>query len=211
MCDNNCNYNCYRPYCKCMIGPTGPQGCIGPIGPTGATGPTGISGLIGVTGPTGSTGAIGPTGPTGSTGATGPTGPVLSLGGMQVQVTRSANILDNYNVIFDKIIADASTNITYNSNNGQFTISKLGVYYISWWINFDGIDGDEKLCFSIVTSSGEYISSYSPNGTGQIYGNAILNVLSVPFIFQLANTTKATVSLSTTPITGDLAIISLNN
>lgn len=196
MCDNNCNYSCYKPYCKCMIGPTGPQGCIGPIGPTGATGPTGISGLIGVTGPTG---------------MTGPTGPVLSLGGMQVQVTRSANILDNYNVIFDKIIKDASTNITYNSNNGQFIISKLGVYYISWWINFDGIDGDEKLCFSIVTSSGEYISSYSPNGTGQIYGNAILNVLSVPFIFQLANTTKASVSLSTTPITGDLAIISLNN
>lgn len=79
-----------------QIGPTGPQGVVGPRGATGslilgATGPNGAIGpssvlATGGTGPQGETGALGPVnvGPTGDAGPAGsvegPTGPTGSIG-----------------------------------------------------------------------------------------------------------------------------------
>jgi Collagen triple helix repeat (20 copies) len=65
------------------VGPTGPQGGIGPVGPTGpqggvgpvgGTGPVGPQGNVGPVGPTGPNGAVGPAGPTGNDGPQGPIG-----------------------------------------------------------------------------------------------------------------------------------------
>ena len=76
------------------IGPTGPQGEIGPtgqsiIGPTGPKGETGSQGNIGPTGPTGPQGEMGPTGPMGPTG----TGEWGSITGTLNNQTDLANAL----------------------------------------------------------------------------------------------------------------------
>lgn len=57
-----------------LIGPTGPQGDLGPTGPEGPQGPLGPTGPEGPQGPIGPTGPVGPTGADGMAGPTGPTG-----------------------------------------------------------------------------------------------------------------------------------------
>ena len=69
-----------------QVGPSGPQGAVGPTGPqgstgaTGATGPQGPAGATGAAGPQGPQGVAGPQGPQGNVGATGPTGPQGNTG-----------------------------------------------------------------------------------------------------------------------------------
>ena len=86
-----------------VIGPTGPQGEIGPIGiqgPIGPIGPIGIQGPIGPIGPIGNTGLVGPIGPIGPkgergeigiTGATGPRGKAGKDGDRGMMGPRGSN------------------------------------------------------------------------------------------------------------------------
>lgn len=78
-CGCDCKRSCSKPECecKCYVGPTGPEGLMGPKGsqgPRGIQGQQGREGLPGVRGPQGATGAQGVPGIQGATGSPGPHG-----------------------------------------------------------------------------------------------------------------------------------------
>ncbi len=135
-------------------GPTGPVGPVGaqgpaegptgPTGPVGAEGPAGAVGAIGPTGPQGKPGAAGATGPAGATGATGPEGPAGPAGatgpslisayaantkGPTLQVSTGGTPIP---------LPDAqllSPEITVSPDNTVFTVSKSGIYLITYHVN----------------------------------------------------------------------------
>ena len=141
------------------MGPAGPQGIQGLQGEAGPQGVQGIQGLQGATGPAGPAGDAGPTGdagPAGDTGPTGPTGPVLLLRGVQLQLGGSSSSIlgDGDNVIFDSLINQQSPNISYNSVNGEFTITATGNYFITWWVAAEGAGPSTTIAFSVEIDGG---------------------------------------------------------
>jgi len=212
-------------------GPQGPQGVVGPLGPTGPQGPQGpqgIQGNLGPTGPQGPAGASGPAGPTGPqgpqgpqgiqgpvgpTGPQGPTGPASALSGFQMQLQGSSggSVASAANVVFDTIINAVSPNIAYDVTTGNFTITRAGNYYISWWINTNGAGAASNVIFGIrvITGGSAVILADSPVPltTLQLDGHALLTVTTVPTVFNLFNSTGATVTYGTGTIQADLAII----
>jgi collagen triple helix repeat protein len=74
MCTTGGSFDCdrdeyYTELQTNVVGPTGPQGAVGPAGPRGP------QGAVGPMGPQGPQGAVGPAGETGAAGATGSVGP----------------------------------------------------------------------------------------------------------------------------------------
>jgi hypothetical protein len=209
-----------QPEIPAFTGPIGSTGATGPVGLTGATGPTGLTGatgpvgLTGATGPTGSTGATGPvgltgaTGPTGLTGATGPTGPsgasapASQLSGIQVQLqTVDTPIVPPQTpVIFNVIVSDLSPFISYDTSTGTVTITQTGIFYVNWWAAVDFSDGvDLSVTLAVITSAGDNIQASSPIISGQINGDALLEVTTAPLTLQLVNVTDGTIGIGFGP------------
>ncbi|WP_411678361.1 hypothetical protein [Caproicibacter sp.] len=202
-------------------GPTGPTGDTGAIGPTGDTGPTGPTGDTGPTGPTGDTGPTGPTGdtgPTGPTGDTGPTGPTgdtgatVQLRGIQTQLDDSpgGTVTDGSPVLFSTILSDQSPNISYNAATGEFTITGVGIYYVSWWVAEDSAGAATSVNFSVTLNSVPGPVAYSPLTTGQVSGSAIVTVGATPATVTLTNQSGATVTYSTTTVQAGITIIEVS-
>ena len=201
-------------------GPTGPTGYTGPTGPTGYTGPTGSTGSAGATGPTGYTGptgstglagATGPTGYTGPTGATGPTGPVAQsnqLRGIQVQlVGRGSDAVDDgENVVFDTIRNLQSSDINYNTQTGEFTITRSGNYSVTWWVSTDGTGALNAIYFSLRINGDGDITSSSPVVTGQISGSALITIENTPSTVTLVNTSNDLVIYAGLSVQANLVI-----
>ncbi|MEY8421072.1 collagen-like protein [Oscillospiraceae bacterium 44-5] len=116
-------------------GPTGPVGAEGPAGAAGATGPTGPQGQPGAAGAAGAAGATGAAGPKGPTGPAGATGPSLisayaaNTRGSKLQVATGGTPIP---------LPDAqllAPEITVNPDNTVFTVSKSGIYLITYHVN----------------------------------------------------------------------------
>lgn len=129
-------------------GPTGPTGPTGPEGP--AEGPTGPTGPVGAEGPAGATGATGPTGPqgqpgaagaTGATGPEGPAGPAGAVGPSLISAYAANTRGSNLQVSTGGTpipLPDAqllSPEITVSPDNTVFTVSKSGIYLITYHVN----------------------------------------------------------------------------
>ena len=129
-------------------GPTGPIGPTGPEGP--AEGPTGPTGPVGAEGPAGATGATGPTGPqgqpgaagaTGATGPEGPAGPAGAVGPSLISAYAANTRGSNLQVSTGGTpipLPDAqllSPEITVSPDNTVFTVSKSGIYLITYHVN----------------------------------------------------------------------------
>jgi hypothetical protein len=192
-----------------LIGPTGPEGPIGPTGPTGPEGP------IGPTGPTGPEGPIGPTGPTGPEGPigpTGPTGPPAAIGGLQIQAVELSgeSVDDGDPVLFDTTVTDIPAGITYSA--GVFTIEEEGIYYISWYVNVDGAGAATEISFALVADPGPTVtaSTIDPVVTAQLSSSALLNVTTTPTEFSIVNTTGETVFFGISEIQANLVIIRMS-
>jgi hypothetical protein len=207
-------------YCGFIIPPLvigGATGATGPTGPTGPTGgSTGVTGSTGATGVTGATGATGATGDTGATGATGANGFTTQLRGIQIQLQDEEiiSIAAGAPVIFDTTISNVSPFISYNAATGEIVITQTGVFYINWWISADGIGGgiDTIISFAIITSAGGNIQSSTPIQTGQINGNALIEITAspvTPVTLQLVNATDGTIGFGATPIKADLTIVNV--
>lgn len=160
-----------------------------------------------------STGAIGPTGADGATGPIGPTGSTVALTGMQVQLQGSSSgmINNNNNVIFDTIINSPGSGINYNAGIGTFFITEPGNYYISWWVNTDGAQGQTTVVFGIRIISGGsgtiLASSPFPNTTIQLNGSALITAATVPTVFSLFNDSGAVVTYGASEVQANLTII----
>lgn len=238
-CNNNCDSQftnkccCQHNKCQCCVGPTGPRGftgATGPIGLRGATGPTGATGATGPTGNTGATGAtglvgptgpigpIGVTGPTGATGPTGPTGPTgadgatVQLRGIQtdLQGGQGDQIAVDGNLIFDNILNNQSTDITYNLITGEFTLSQTGNYFVSWWVATNGSGTDTDVHFSIALDGVPFSMGASPIVTGEVSGIAFVTVGANPVVLTLINSSADVVSIGSTPVQASLVILELS-
>lgn len=153
---------------------------------------------------------VGVVGPQGPTGPTGPTGPALTLSGLQTQLVGAGATAVGVgaNVIFNSIVSNPGSSITYNAVTGVFTLTQSGTYYIDWWVNTDGAGPESTVIFTILVSNGQTISasSLSPITSLQLNGHALITV-TAPATFSLVNNTPFAVSYGTSAIQADLAIV----
>jgi hypothetical protein len=66
--------------------------------------------------------------------------------------------------------------------------------------------------FAIMTSDGDIIRSSSPIITGQMSGNALLEIVAspgLPVTLQLVNDTDSTIGFGATPVKADLTIFNV--
>lgn len=142
-----------------------------------------------------------------------PTESVTQLKGIQVQLKgNSDNISSKKPVIFDTVLNNKSSFISYDDITGSMIFEKTGTFYINWWVSTDDIQDveDKVITFGIITSSGDNIQSSSPLTCGQICGNALIDISTSkdnPVTLQLINSTDGTICLSNTPIKANLTII----
>ena len=178
----------------------------GPTGPTGVTGATGAAGATGVTGETGATGA------TGATGVTGATGPTLILGGVQAQLVNGKNtqIPNIDTIIFDTILNNQSSDISYNSSNGLFTLTKAGNYYVSWWVDTDGSSISSNVTFALAVNGIPISQGSSPIATSQVSGTALITITATPSTVSLINVGGGAVKLANTPAQANIDIVELS-
>ncbi len=141
------------------------------------------------------------------------TTPAPTLGGIQVEEVGGAGtaIPVGGNVIFDTTLNTQSDNIVYNSATGEFTITQPGNYYIDWWVATDGAGASTTVDFTLEVNGVPYSTASSPIVTGQLSGEALVTVTTVPTTITLVNTTTAPVVLAATPVQADLVILELNS
>lgn len=130
---------------------------------------------------------------------------------LQIQSTLN-NIIDkDQPIIFNKCIINANQNITYNYNNGHFTINSNGIYYIRWWANIHSCNDSDYVSFSIKSCKGHNIESCTTKKE-QLCGDAIVSVYDSHLNFSLNNNSSSSVSLSPyTNIKANLSIFKISN
>ncbi|AWI06930.1 C1q-like domain-containing protein [Clostridium drakei] len=116
--------------------------------------------------------------------------------GIQVQKTTGGSLSPNSPVIFDNILINLSSNITYNTSTGEFTILQPGKYYFTWWVATQSVVGSNQANFVITPSNGAAIVGNSPLKTGELYGDALIEVVTAPVIVTLNNSNLGVVSYS---------------
>lgn len=137
------------------------------------------------------------------------------LEGMQLQYqTEDIVTIDNdAPVIFNTIITDNSPYISYDDTTGEITVTKSGTYYINWWVSADGSPIAVTIDLSIVTSTGEVITASNPILSGQMSGNALLDItasITDPVTIRLVNTTGNEIFIGQTTVKADLTIINVD-
>jgi hypothetical protein len=99
-------------------------------------------------------------------------------------------------VVFNNTLNNQSLNIAYNAGTGEFTISAIGNYLVTWWVATDGTSGPTTVSFE-VDLDGVGVAAISANSTGQVSGSALITVGGPPGIVQLINVTGGDVTLVT--------------
>ena len=141
-----------------------------------------------------------------------PTPPVSAVQALQVQLQGSSGgtLADNANVIFDTVVLNTSSAISYDSTTGIFTINAPGVYLVNWWVNTDGADVATPIILSVEMGA-TAISSETPPPftTVQLYGQGLFEVGLVPRTFSLVNRTGGIVGYATSSVQADLVVFKL--
>jgi hypothetical protein len=113
-------------------------------------------------------------------------------------------------VVFDTIVNDQSTNISYNTATGEFTITQTGNYYVAWWVTTDGSEGPVNLAFAIQVNGANSVIGNAPVVTGQINGSALITIPVASAVITLVNESGALVAFATTAVQADIVIIEIN-
>lgn len=135
--------------------------------------------------------------------------------GAQFQVQKkSGEYLDNNdNVIFNTALSNTSNGILYNMRSGEITFFYSGSYYLNWWIGIGGSGDITSMVFALQDNekTQTIISASEIIIAGQVCGNALLNITTVPRTFKICNFSGGFVQYSIVPpVQADLTIISLN-
>lgn len=126
---------------------------------------------------------------------------------LQVQLVTTSPVVSNLApIIFDTLVYNSGT-ITYSMGTGEISINDTGIYYISWWVATASALTSQGVTFGVLINDNRTISGSSPSRLGEVSGNAIIEVTTVPTIIKLINLTPAAVQLGTNVIIkADLAI-----
>lgn len=134
------------------------------------------------------------------------------IGGIQTQLTEEGNtLLPNDNaIVFNNLINDQSSDINYNSTTGEFTITKPGNYYVSWWVATDGSTSVPTVNFSVAINGVPHSMGSSPIVSGQVSGSALITVVSSPTTVTLVNTSTDDIQIANTAVQANMVIVEIN-
>ena len=129
--------------------------------------------------------------------------------GLQLQNTTPLIVSANAAVMFNEILVNSDTNVTYNPADGMITFINAGQYYVSWFVTVKTALGVFGPSFSVVTNETPS-SSYSAGSgikNGELFGSAVLTV-TAGFSISLRNELAAEVSLSdVVPVNAGISVL----
>lgn len=119
--------------------------------------------------------------------------------GLQLQNTVSLDIASGNPVLFNEILVNSDTNITYDPINGTIAFADDGQYYVSWFVAIQTAPDVSGANFSIVTNeiTPTYYTASNGFKYGNIVGSALLEV-TAGFEFSLRNESAGAVRLANT-------------
>ena len=117
--------------------------------------------------------------------------------GLQLQNTTPLIVSANAAVLFNEILVNSDTNVTYNPADGMITFINAGQYYVSWFVTVKTALGVFGPSFSVVTNETPSSSYTAGSGikNGEIFGSAVLTV-TAGFSISLRNELATEVTLS---------------
>jgi hypothetical protein len=118
----------------------------------------------------------------------------------------TGSIADGSPVIFDTVVNNQSTDISYSTGTGEFTITAAGNYDVTWWVATNGAGAASMVSLGVVLDTNAPVTGLSPNVTGQVVGNALITVTTPPGTVTLVNNTGDVIFFAGTPIQADLVI-----
>ena len=129
--------------------------------------------------------------------------------GLQLQNTTPLIVPANAAVLFNEILVNSDTNVTYNAADGTITFINAGQYYVSWFVTVKTALGVFGPSFSIVTNETPSSNYTAGSGikNGEIFGSAVLTV-TAGFSISLRNQLATEVSLSdVVPVNAGISIL----
>ncbi len=117
--------------------------------------------------------------------------------GLQLQNTIDQNIIPGASVLFNEVLVDLDSNISYNPADGMITFSDEGEYYVFWFVVAKTALGILGVEFSIVTNETTPTRYTAGSGfkNGEIVGSALLSV-TTGFAITLQNESAGIASFS---------------
>ena len=136
-----------------------------------------------------------------------------NLTGIQAELVGAGGTIypDGGNVVFDTLVNNQSADINYNGATGAFTITAPGNYYVDWWVGTDGAGPSTSVSFAIEVNGVLYSESSSPIVSGQLSGEALVTVTSVPVTITLVNVTSQDAFVPVTPTQAGIVITRVIN
>ena len=129
--------------------------------------------------------------------------------GFQLQNTTPLIVSANAAVLFNEILVNSDTNVTYNPADGMITFINAGQYYVSWFVTVKTALGVFGPSFSVVTNETPSSSYTAGSGikNGEIFGSAVLTV-TAGFSISLRNELATEVSLSdVVPVNAGISVL----
>ena len=129
--------------------------------------------------------------------------------GLQLQNTTPLIVSANAAVLFNEILVNSDTNVTYNPADGMITFINAGQYYVSWFVTVKTALGVFGPSFSVVTNETPSSSYTAGSGikNGEIFGSAVLTV-TAGFNISLRNELATEVTLSdVVPVNAGISVL----
>ena len=129
--------------------------------------------------------------------------------GLQLQNTTPLIVSANAAVLFNEILVNSDTNVTYNPADGMITFINAGQYYVSWFVTVKTALGVFGPSFSVVTNETPSSSYTAGSGikNGEIFGSAVLTV-TAGFSISLRNELATEVTLSdVVPVNAGISVL----
>ena len=133
------------------------------------------------------------------------------LSGFQAQLDNAANrrVEDTHNVLFNRVTSRASSDITYSSATGEFTLCANKNYYVSWWAAVNGTETAPIIEIAAVVDGVCVAIATSPQVTCQLSGTALISAKRVSQTLSIMNVTGDPVRYAATSIQANIVIMEL--
>ena len=129
------------------------------------------------------------------------------LAGIHAQLinTTSALLADGQNVIFDTVLNQLGTAISYDKATGVFTVAKAGSYLVVWSASVDGSDILPHIRLALTLDGKAVAAPPTPISVGVISGSALVTAAPGAKL-ALANNTTDIIRLGETPPAANIVI-----